>query len=289
MRTFGSAVLALAALVLAGIALPGAWIDRNIVQVDGFVELAGPLGADPEFQAELTTALATEVTANAGLPDALSNIVEPLIADAAANVTALPGYPAAWDETLRRSHNLSFPINADLATGVDSPQPLRLDLAPVVALALQEVGSGIGIDVPAPAETLVDIGSPAQQEALSQLKAVSGGWPVLAIGAVVAALTALVLARRRGTALALIGLGSAVLGGLFWAGARTAPEVLERMRAETGTTESSISGLFQDGLVARFTASGEPLALAVVGVGVVLLVSGAAVRLIGGGTRQRMG
>ncbi|MHA7153774.1 hypothetical protein [Arthrobacter sp. TMN-50] len=287
MRTIGSAIFALIALVLAGATLPGVWIDRNIVQADGFVELAGPLGADPDFQAQLTSALADEAIANVGLPPAVAGIIEPLIADAAANVTALPGYPAAWDESLRRSHDLSFPTDASLSTGVESPQPLRLDLAPVVALVIQAVGSGFGMEVPVPEQTLVEVGSPAHQASLGQLTAVSGLWPGLAIGAGVSALLALALAHRRGTTLALLGLGTAVLGGLYWAGVGAVPGILDRVRAESGTPDGSIAGLFQDGLVARSMANVEPLCLAVVGVGVVLFVIGVAARLIGGVLRTR--
>ncbi|WP_024476876.1 hypothetical protein [Arthrobacter sp. CAL618] len=285
MRTFGAAFFTLVALVLAGIALPGAWIDRNFVQLDGFVELAGPLGSDPEFQAQLTSALASEATANAGLPEALTGIVEPLIAEAAGNVVGLPGYPAAWNDTLQRSHELSFPADADLFNGVDSPEPVRLDLAPVLALALQEVGTRLGVDVPAPEQTLVEVASPERQSTVGQLAAVAGLWPILGAGAVVSALSALGLARRRSTTLAFLGLGTAALGVLYWAGVRAAPEILERVRAERGASEGSISALFQDGLVARAAEVSEPLCLAVIGVGMVLLLVGVASRLISGGRR----
>ncbi|MBG6179817.1 hypothetical protein [Arthrobacter sp. CAN_A1] len=287
MRTFGSAIFALIALLLVGIALPGAWIDRNIVQVDGFVELAGPLGADPDFQAQLTSALATETTANAELPSAVADIVEPLIADVAANVAALPGYPEAWNETLQRSHELSFPADADVFSGVESPQPLRLDLSPVLALALQEVGDSLGVDVPAPEQTLVEVGAPERQSTLGQLAAVAGLWPLMAAGAAVTALIALVLARRRSTTLALLGLGAAVLGALYWAGVRAAPEALQQMRAERGASDGSISALFQDGLVTQAATVSEPLCVAVVGAGVILLVIGIAARLLSGGRRLR--
>lgn len=289
MRTFGAAFFTLVALVLAGIALPGAWIDRNLVEVDGFVELAGPLGSDPEFQAQLTSALAAEATVNAGLPEALTGVVEPLIAEAAGNVAGLPGYPEAWNDSLRRSHELSFPVDANIVSGVDSPEPVRLDLSPVLALALEEVGSGLGVDVPAPEQTLVEVASPERQSTVGQLGAIAGLWPMLGAGAGVSALIALVLARRRSTTLALLGLGTAALGVLYWAGVRAAPGVLERVRAERGASEGSISALFQDGLVARAAEVGEPLCLAVIGVGVVLLVVGVASRLISGGSKGNRG
>lgn len=286
MRTVGAALLVLIALVLAGVALPGAWIERNLVQADGFVELAGPLGADPGFQTQLTDALATEATAAAELPPAIAGIIEPLIADAAASVAALPGYPAAWDDTLRRSHELSFPTDVNLSSGVESPQPVRLDLTPVVSLALQEVGSGIGLEVPEPAETLIEIGPAEQQASLGQLAAVSGLWPFLLIAAGISALLALVVARRRGTTLALLGVGTAVLGGLYWLASGAAPGAVEQLRVQNAATESPIAALFREGLVARAVEDAQPLALAVVGVGVVCFVVGVAARLLGGGRRR---
>ncbi|MBP2215812.1 hypothetical protein [Arthrobacter sp. CAN_C5] len=283
MRTVGAALLVLIALILAGVALPGAWIERNLVQADGFVELAGPLGADPDFQARLTDALATEATAAAELPPAFAGIIEPLIADAAATVAALPGYPAAWDDTLRRSHDLSVPTEVNVSTGVESPQPLRLDLTPVVSLALQEVGSGIGIEVPEPAETLIEIGPAEQQVALGQLAAISGLWPFLLTAAGMTALLALVLARRRGTTLALLGVGIAVLGGIYWLASGAAPGGAEQLRAQNADAESPIAALFREGLVARAVEDAQPLSLAVFGLGVVLCVMGVAARLLAGG------
>lgn len=286
MRTVGAGLLVLIALVLAGVALPGAWIERNLVQADGFVGLAGPLGADPGFQAQLTDALATEATAAAELPPALADVLEPLIADAAATVAALPGYPAAWDDTLRRSHELSFPSEVNLGTGVESPQPLRLDLTPVVSLALQEVGSGIGIEVPEPAETLIEIGPAEQQSALGRLAAISGLWSVLLVAAGVSGLLALIIARRRGTTLALLGAGTAVLGGIYWLASGAAPGVAEQLRTQNAGAESPIAALFREGLVARAVEDAQPLSLAVVGVGVMIFVVGVAARLLGGGRRQ---
>ena len=46
-RTFVSAVAVLIGLVLAAVAVPAMWVDRNIVQEDGFVAFTAPLGQGP--------------------------------------------------------------------------------------------------------------------------------------------------------------------------------------------------------------------------------------------------
>ena len=56
MRTFVSAVATVLGVLLAAVAVPAIWLDRNLVQEDGFVELAAPLGKNPEFQQQLATA-----------------------------------------------------------------------------------------------------------------------------------------------------------------------------------------------------------------------------------------
>ena len=55
-RTFVSAVAVLIGLVLAAVAVPAMWVDRNIVQEDGFVAFTAPLGKDPAFQERLAAA-----------------------------------------------------------------------------------------------------------------------------------------------------------------------------------------------------------------------------------------
>ena len=63
MRTFVSAVAVLIGLVLAAVAVPAMWVDRNIVQEEGFVALTAPLGKDPVFQQRLAAAAVDSLAA----------------------------------------------------------------------------------------------------------------------------------------------------------------------------------------------------------------------------------
>ena len=48
MRTAGSALLVILGLLLAAVAGPALWLERNVVDGAGFAQLAGPLGSAPE-------------------------------------------------------------------------------------------------------------------------------------------------------------------------------------------------------------------------------------------------
>lgn len=244
MRTLLSAVLALLALVVAAGGLASAWLDGNLVEESGFVALAAPLGEDADFQAALTDALAQEATATTGLPEQLEDVVEPLIRDAAAAVTGSSGYPAAWAEALRLSHAVTFARAPDAADPV--PAVLTLDLGPVMALVAEDIGGPLGVDVPLPADTTIDIGSLERGGLLSGLADVVQAWRLYLAGAAVLALLALVIARRRGTTLALLGLGVAGIGAIGLLAADWIPGAAART---PGT--SALADVFLRGLAGR--------------------------------------
>ena len=108
MRTFVSAAAVLVGLLMAAVAVPAMWVDRNIVQEDGFVALTAPLGKDPAFQQRLATAAVGTLASGANIPDVVKELARPILDNAAQSLTGLPGYPDAWAETLRKSHRLTF-------------------------------------------------------------------------------------------------------------------------------------------------------------------------------------
>ena len=138
-RTFVSAVAVLIGLVLAAVAVPAMWVDRNIVQEDGFVAFTAPLGKDPVFQERLAAAAVGSLGAER-IPAALAGLVTPVLESAARSLTSMPGYPEAWTETLRKSHRLNFADPASLPAEADGVTSLTLDLAPLVGLVAQAGG-----------------------------------------------------------------------------------------------------------------------------------------------------
>ncbi|TDK25824.1 hypothetical protein E2F48_11405 [Arthrobacter crusticola] len=272
MRTLASAIFALAALALTGAALSAAWTESRLVDQQGFVDLAGPLAKDTEFQQALTGALAGEVSRGAGLPGPLQNLVRPAIENAASSVTRMSGYPRAWEETLRISHRLTL-SRAPSDPGAQNPAVVSLDLKPLAGLLSQQVGTGLGINVPVPQNTTVEVGRLERGGVVSLVSRIAQLWPALAWGAGTCAVLALALARKRSTALALLGAGGAGLGVLGWLGAGLIPD------AAAGTAGSSaVARIFVRGFAGRVSADFAEASLPVIAGGAVVMAVGVVLR-----------
>ncbi|MFB0836452.1 hypothetical protein ACETK3_00420 [Arthrobacter sp. E44] len=244
MRTFVSAIATVLGILLAAVAVPAIWVDRNIVQEDGFVRLAAPLGKDSDFQRKLAAAAVGTIDTGA-VPGFLSGLVEPMLEKAAESLTGLPGYPAAWEETLRRSHRLSFAEpSADPQDGA-SPSSLTLDVAPLVALGSEEISRTTRLPLNPPEQTLINVGQPAQREWTERLATYAPMGYILAMGSAVAFLLALVAARRRWTVLLAAGLGGLALAALWGAGSQ-----LGSARVQSTDTGNAVANMFRDEFLA---------------------------------------
>jgi hypothetical protein len=279
MRTLLSALLALLALAVGAGGLAAAWVDQNLVEESGFVSLAAPLSDDKDFQTALTDALAQEFTATSGLPEQFQSFVEPLIRDAAGAVSDSSAYPAAWNETLRLSHAFTFAQAPDPAD--PAPAVLTLDLGPVARLVADGVGGGLGVEVPVPEDTTIDIGSFERGGLLSGFADAVQAWQLYLAGAGVLALLAIVVARRRGTTLALLGLGIAGIGVVGLLADRWLPQI-----AGEAPGSRAIADVFVRGLAGRAGADIAASSLPVVVGGLIALVIGLAAQLAFGRRRR---
>ncbi|VXB61537.1 conserved membrane hypothetical protein [Arthrobacter sp. 9AX] len=266
MRTFVSAVATLLAILLAAVAVPAIWLDRNIVQEQGFVELAAPLGTNSEFQRGLATAAVGTIDTSA-VPGFLEDLVRPALEDAAASMTGLPGYPAAWEETLRRSHRLSFA--APEATGGESASSLTLDVAPLVALGAEEISRTTRLPLDPPDQTLINVGQTEQKQWTERLSSFAPAGYLLAGGAGVALLLALVAARRRWTVLVGAGIGALLLSAVWTFGSQLASAAV--LARDSG---SEVANMFRDGFAAAASADFQGWTLAAAITGGALLVVG---------------
>ncbi|TLM85539.1 hypothetical protein FDW83_03955 [Pseudarthrobacter sp. NamE2] len=268
MRTFVSAVATVLGVLLAAVAVPAIWLDRNIVQEDGFVALAAPLGKNSEFQQQLATAAVGTIDTSA-VPGFLSNLVQPVLEQAATSMAGLPGYPAAWEETLRRSHRLSFPQPGDDPSAAKPVSSLTLDVAPLVALGVQEISTATRLPLEPPGETLINVGEPAQREWTERLATYAPMGYLLAAGSGVALLLALVAARRRWKVLVGAGLGGLLLAGLWVVGVQIGSAAA--LATDTG---NEVANLFRDEFVAAANADFMGWTVAAAVTGAVLLVMG---------------
>jgi hypothetical protein len=279
LRTFVSAVAVILGVMVAAVAVPAIWLDRNIVQEDGFVALASPLGKDEAFQQRLAAAaVGTIDTGN--IPDALAGLVQPALEAAASSLAGLPGYPAAWEETLRKSHRLSFADARTLPPEADTTTSLTLDVAPLVALGMQEVSRASGLPLDPPDQTLINIGQSNQRQLIEWASAYAPMGYILAIGAGIAFALALVAARRRWTVIFSLGVAALLLAGLWTAGSQLAADAV--LATASG---NEVADMFKNEFVAAAANSFQAWTLASAIAGGALLVVGLVTRIASPGRR----
>lgn len=279
MRTFVSAVAVIIGLLLSAVAVPAIWLDRNVVQEEGFVELSAPLAKDSDFQQRLAAAAVGTIDTSS-VPDALMGLVQPVVEAAAGSLTGLPGYQAAWEETLRKSHRLSFADPASLPAETDASSSLTLDVAPLVALATEELSRTSGLPLDAPEQTLINVGQPDQRQWIERLSAYAPMGYSLAIGAGIAFALALVSARRRWTVIFSAGVGALLLAGLWTFGSQMARDAV--VATASG---NEVADMFKDAFVAAGSGSFQSWASGTAVAGGVLLAAGVVIGIASRGRR----
>lgn len=279
MRTFVSAVAVIIGLLLSAVAVPAIWLDRNVVQEEGFVELSAPLAKDADFQQRLAAAAVGTIDTSS-VPDALMGVVQPVVEAAAGSLTGLPGYQAAWEETLRKSHRLSFADPASLPAEADSSSSLTLDVAPLVALATEELSRTSGLPLDAPEQTLINVGQPDQRQWIERLSAYAPMGYSLAIGAGIAFALALVSARRRWTVIFSAGVGALLLAGLWTFGSQLVRDAV--VATDSG---NEVADMFKDAFVAAGSGSFLSWASGTAVAGGVLLAAGVVIGIASRGRR----
>lgn len=280
MRTFVSAAAVLIGLLMAAVAVPAVWVDRNIVQEDGFVALTSPLGKDPSFQQRLAAAAVGSLGSGDQIPEALTELVRPVLEKAAQSLTGLPGYPDAWAETLRKSHRLSFAGPGSLPPA-DGATSLTLDVAPLVGLVAQQISDATTVPLQAPDQVLIHIGQSNQRQLIDRVAAYAPMGSAVALGAGIAFVLAFVAARRRWTVLAGTGAGALVLAGAW----KLAGDAVGRAVAGT-SSGNEVAEIFKREFVAASTASFDQWTLAAAVAGGALLVTGIVVRAVSGRRRR---
>lgn len=268
MRTFVSAVAVILGFLLSAVAIPAIWVDSNVVQEDGFVALSAPLGQDQDFQQRLAAAAVGTIDTSS-VPDAVAGLVHPVVEAAAGSLTGLPGYQAAWEETLRKSHRLSFADPSSRPAGADSSSSLTLDVAPMVALAVAELSRTTGMPLDAPDQTLINVGQPDQRQWIERLSAYAPLGYSMAIGAGAAFALALVAARRRWTVIFSAGAVALVLAAVWTVGS-----VQARVAVVGAASGHEVADMFKNGFVAAAFTSFQSWIGGTAVVGGVLLAAG---------------
>lgn len=264
-----SGLAALLAALILPVAITAVWTAERVTDTDGYVGAVGPLADDPDVQEALTTRLeqyAADVVGLDRLGQGQQQAVRLAVRTAVSTVVTSPSFRPVWEESNRQGHaELLRTLRTD---GDGEIRPL--DLAVMVDAVLDAL-RGLGLplqDVAPPALVFTPDREQlrAAQEGYQLLEAARWWLPITWIA--LAAL-ALVVARRRLRALAILAGASVVSAALLWpvlAGARSLaidslPEV-DRPLGEA-VWDAVTASLERSALVAAVVAAAA-LAVAVV-------------------------
>lgn len=270
MRTAATFVLWLVAVGAVLVTVPTAWVATHVADEDGYVAFTQPFATDPELQRAVAEGVSQAVADEVQLPVA-GEIVSDVVDAVVGRLVEQPGFPVAWADAQRSSHRLMF----------DDEQVqdrLVIDIGPILALVGDGVEDELRVGLDLPQEVVVPVSAAPDPAVLDGVEQTPRTTVIGLVVAAAAALGALVLARRRSTTLAWLGLGAAGAAGvLMLATSRGVPEVLDRAPAET-----PLATTMRDLLVARATESLDAWLLVLAAVGGVVAVTGLLARLVAG-------
>jgi hypothetical protein len=212
-----TALLWLITTVLLAVAVPAAWAQQNVVDVDGYARLAQDAAADPAVQeamaAELTTQLVS-LAANSGY-----DVRTELLSAAATSYTRSSAFPGQFATVNRIAHRWMF---TDAVAQSDSSGRWEIDLSPMLAdSSFQQTLQQFGIKAPSSLEVPLTDKAPTSLRP-GQLRQVGRWGPWVSVAAAVLAgvfaLLTLAASRSRGKGLAALGVSALLVGAAGWAG-----------------------------------------------------------------------
>ncbi|GAA2056002.1 hypothetical protein [Williamsia deligens] len=209
MRTLVAGLATLVAIVAMVVALPALWTHERIVDRSGFIGFVEPMAHDRQIQDLIADELTRQITDQT---DAPSILVEP----ATRRYTRSDLFPPDFADVLGQQHDFLF---TEPTTDAERSGVLELDLTEMVNRVIARFGlpSSIRLDGPIriPLGESQRDGLEAGRYAHTGDQVTRTGWLALAV-VVIAGLLALMAARRRGTTLALLGVGAVISAAVSW-------------------------------------------------------------------------
>lgn len=208
MRLLATLLAWLVTTAALAVAVPAGWLQRNVVDADGCAALVGRAAADPALQSAMAAELAARVSA---LIAKSGKEVEPAtVHQVAAGYTAGPAFPVQFAQAGRLVHRWLF---------ADGSGSWTIDVAPMLTdSGFSELLTSYRVQVP---ESVPLTLSPAHVRP-GALRPLADWGTSVSIGAAslaaVFAVLTLVAARRRGKALAGIGVSALLVGAIGYAG-----------------------------------------------------------------------
>jgi hypothetical protein len=215
-----TALLWLFTTVTLAVAVPTAWAQTHIVDVDGYTAMAKTASSDPVLQAaaasELTTRAMVLINHRGYKVDSAQ------VHDVAAGYTAGPDFPPQFADANRLAHSWMFTGASARSEG----DQWVIDLAGMLKdNAFTSMLSTYNVQVPETVRVPVTVSTPkVLQPGILRPLATWGPWVsvVAAVLTGIGALLTLTAARSRGRALAGLGVSALLVGAAGWAAIETA-------------------------------------------------------------------
>lgn len=272
-RDILAGVLAVAAAVMLTLWAPAAWVRDTVVDEQGFLSVAQPLGEQQGFQDEVAKAAVDGVLDQVDVPRPVRSLVEPALQDGATSLARDPVFGQIWDGTVKDLHaTLLRPEGGTVSA----------DLNPFVDRLLAPVGDRLGITVSIPDTSsltldIVTIPASPWPERI-QAFADAAGW--MGWAGIGAAVLSLVVASRRGIMMFVLGLLIGVSGvALMFLAQVSGPLV------PNSVDRSPILGSLVTAFEQRFMADMQSPSFIVIGAGAAVMA--VALVTIGIGTSRR--
>jgi hypothetical protein len=232
-----TAVLWLATSVALAVVVPGTWLQKNVINVDGYAALAQRAADDPALQSAMASELTTRAMALiAERSDGRNPVDGSRVHDVIAAFTAGGAFPPLFAQANRAAHSWLF-TNPQSGQGSDQ---WMVDLAPMLnESSVQQMLSSYKVKAPAKLSVALTSTSKALPQSLSQgrFSRLAAWGPWVSMGAAAASafcgLLLLVAARRRGKALTSIGVSVLLIGGAGWAAIEIAGRRINNALSQT--------------------------------------------------------
>jgi hypothetical protein len=194
-------------------AVPTAWAQTHLIDVNGYTAMAQKASSDPLLQA----AVASELTSKAMvlIHEQGSTVSSTEVHQVATAYTASPSFPLHFAEANRQLHGWLF-----TRAGTQSDQWV-VDVAPMLNdPVFDQLLIGLHVQVPSTVAVPLTVSTPKMlQAAKLRPLATWGPWASVVAAALagIGALLTLAVARSRGRALAGLGISALLVGATGWA------------------------------------------------------------------------
>ena len=217
MRVVLTVLLWLLTTIALAVAVPAAWAQRTVVDVDGYASLAQSAAHDPALQNAMASELTAQMVAIAH--NRAVTVDTSRVGVIAAAYTAGSSFPAQFAQANRITHQWLF-----TGIGRQDSNGWVVDLTPMLSdPSFKETLNNLAVELPSTVTVPVTATDGLRP---GQLRPVATWGPWISIGAAVLtgflALLTLAAARRRGKALAALGVSALLVGGGGWAGVEVA-------------------------------------------------------------------